>query len=130
MTPPTIFDADAYFAKRMFTEDWDTSIAATKTKALAHAATLIDRHCIYTDPIPTQLIEAVFEIALELISGNSPEAERADLQRTSASIASVRSTYDRETLPEYILAGIPSGTAWQLMLPFMQDRNSIRIVKA
>lgn len=136
---------DAYFATRVGSAAWDDSETADKEKALAHATRIIDnlnflgiklddtqenafpRHG-QTD-VPTDIINACCEIALSLLDGVDIELELENLSATSSGYANVKTTFNRDTLPEHILAGVPSSTAWRYLKPWLQDNRSVTLVR-
>lgn len=130
----TVEDGTTYLADRLFAGAWDSATDADKTKALAHATKIIDTlrykgSKAETDQlnefprdddteVPTPIVEASIEIALALLDGIDPEKEYEQLRLGSQSYGAVKSTY-RENNITHIVAGVPSITAWRLMLPYL-----------
>jgi hypothetical protein len=79
--------------------------------------------------IPKDIKDACCEIAFAILDGTDPEHEMRALATVSESIGplSIRATYDRTQAPEWVLAGVPSPTAWQLLRPYLRDPGTIRI---
>ena len=133
-------DANTYFSTKMHTEPWDDSSDAKKTKALAHATVIIDRLNYAGSKtedaqanefprndntvIPQDILDASCEIAKALLDGVDPEAEFTDIGISNQGYSSVRSSYDTNMARDYIVAGVPSATAWRLLLPYFRDANS------
>jgi len=79
--------------------------------------------------IPRAIKEACCEIAFAILDGNNPEDEIRDLATVSEGIGplSFRTTYDRTQAPEWVLAGVPSPIAWQLLRPYLRDPRAIAV---
>lgn len=130
-----------YFTTRMGSEAWDNAEDTDKTKALGHATKIIDNlnylgQKLETDQenqfprygqtdVPSDIVNACCEIALALLDGVNPELEFENLMQTHSGYANVKSTYNRDQLPEHILAGVPSVTAWRYLKPWLADSRSI-----
>lgn len=142
-------EASTYFEGRMFAGSWTSASLSDRTKALTHASSILDQlaykgsmvdseqdHAfpriiddVEQESIPTELKNACCEVALALLSDIDPEKEAADLNVTSASISSVRSTYDRGIVQSHVAAGIPSRVAWSYILPYLRDTRTVKIVR-
>lgn len=149
----TTADGDSYFAARLYSSSWSNANDTDKLKALVQATDIINRFnfigrktdCTQLnswprqfimldgnqlDPtiIPIEIIIAQFEIALALLSGVNIEKEIRNLRMTSRGFASVRATYDPRNVPEHLLNGVPSATAWDYLSPFFNRQfEDIRI---
>lgn len=77
--------------------------------------------------IPTDIKTACYEIAFALLDGVDPEAELDDLGVVSQGYSSVRTTYDRTSVPQHHNAGIPSAVAWRFLKPYLQDGRAVKI---
>ena len=144
---PYISEADAtlYFAERLGTEAWDDSTSADRLKGLLMSTRAIDQLNFLgekTDAaqerqfpraddsaIPTEIQQACAELALKLLDGVDPEMEYENLSMIAQGYSNVRSTYNRTNPPEYIVAGIPSITAWRLLKPFLRDIRTIDLYR-
>lgn len=137
---------DAYFATRVGSDAWDSAETTDKDKALAHATRIIDNLNFVgtkadatqenqfprygqTD-VPNDIIMACCEIALALLDGVNPELEFENLMQTASGYANVKSTFNRDQLPEHILAGVPSVTAWGYLKPWLTDNRNLRLIRA
>jgi hypothetical protein len=147
MTPyADVAAGDEYFASRVGSDAWDDSEDSDKIKALGHATRIIDALNILgqkaeadqdnqfprygqTD-VPVEIINATCEIALALLDGINPELELENLSHTQTGYANVKSTFNRDQLPEHTLAGVPSVTAWRLLKPWLPDNRSVSMVRA
>jgi hypothetical protein len=137
----TIGETDAYFLSRLHNTDWVSADDPTKRIALAEATRIIDRLAFSgyktsdaqslefprngSTLIPQAIKDATAEIAIALLSGIDPEREMRGLRVTSRRFSSVGTTYDARNAPVHILAGVPSATAWGLLLPYLADRGSV-----
>lgn len=137
---------DAYFATRVGSDAWDTAETTDKDKALGHATRIINslnyqgqkadpaqedafpRHG--QEDVPSSIIFACCEIALALLDGINPELELENLSLNATNYANVKSTYNRDQLPEHTLAGVPSSTAWRHLKPWLHDNRSMNMVRA
>lgn len=77
------------------------------------------------DIIPSAIKAACIENALALIDGVDVALEFENLNMTNQAYANVRTAHDRTVKPDHIVAGIPSLTAWRLMLPYLPDPREI-----
>lgn len=82
--------------------------------------------------IPEDIKAACCECAFALINGVDPDQEMWAIATVSESVGplAIRSTYDRSRVSEWILAGVPSPTAWQLLRPFMRDPMALSLSRA
>lgn len=137
----SVIDANTYFTTRLDTDSWDRSSSAIKLKALYAASRVIDR-LNYIDEktvstqehqfprsgdtvVPDDILIACCEIAIKLLEGIDPDVEFENLQQLSQVYADVRTTYDRTQIPENILYGIPSPTAWRYLKPYVRDSQEV-----
>ena len=70
---------------------------------------------------------ACYEIAIALLDGVNPDEEFNDLGVVSEGYSSVRTTYDRTTVPEHTNAGIPSATAWRYLKPYLRSGHGVKL---
>lgn len=140
-----VAEAIIYFSERLNTQAWDNAESGDQVKALATATRYIDRLNFAgekTDPdqenqfprggdteVPEDIKAATCEIALALLDGVDIEVERNNLDMVSQGFGNVRSTYERNTKPAHILAGIPSIVAWNLLLPYLPDSRLVRVTR-
>lgn len=70
--------------------------------------------------VPIAIQEACYELAMALLKGVDAETEYAGTFATLRQFGQIETRYDYGTrLPEYIVAGVPSFRAWQLLRPFL-----------
>ena len=128
---------------RLNTSAWDDSSEADKTIAIRMATEIIDTLNFIGDrtdstqdlefprdedtEIPIGIQRACFEIALALLDGADPDFDFANLNLVSQGIANVRSTYNRASPLPHIIAGVPSPTAWRLLLPYLRDWHALKL---
>lgn len=79
--------------------------------------------------VPVAIEEATYELALALLKGIDPDTERNNLYAQSQVFGSVRKDYNRSNIPMYILHGIPSATAWNLLLPYLDARLGLNLCR-
>ena len=79
--------------------------------------------------IPDDIKAACCESAFALINGIDPDQELWSLATVSESVGplAIRSTYDRLRAAEWVLAGVPSPTAWQMLRPYMRDPQALSL---
>ena len=128
---------------RLNTTAWDESSNTDKTAAICMATEIIDTlNFIGEKTVDDQVLEfprdedteipvgiqrACFEIALALLDGADPDFDFANLNLVSQGIANVRSTYNRSSPQPHIIAGVPSPTAWRLLLPYLRDVRALKL---
>lgn len=126
---------------RLNTGAWDIASTADQTISIQMATEIIDTLNFVGDrttddqdlefprnedtEIPVAIQRATFEIALTLLDGADPDYDFANLNLVSQGIANVRSTYNRNSPLPHIIAGVPSPTAWRLLLPYLRDRQTV-----
>ena len=141
-----IEDASAIMAERLYTEAWDNASDIDRTKALTMATKIIDTlnfNGEKTDleqsnefprgddtEIPQSILEACAEIALALLNGVDPQFEYENLAVNSHAFANVTTTYARQFAQEHLVAGVPSTTAWKLLLPYLRDVRTVGLLRA
>lgn len=136
MTLPyiSVEDAETYFGTRLHADAWDDAVSDDQTKAIYTASRMIQRlnfiiHPDDMDPLPDEIGFAAAELALALLDGVDPETEFESLTMTSQAYANVRSSYDRQTLPENIVAGVPSAMAWRYLSPYLADPREVDLAR-
>lgn len=77
--------------------------------------------------IPDDIKEACNEIAFALLDGRDPDQDLEGLTEISQGFSSVRNTYTRAYLPEHLVNGIPSATAWRRLKRYVKDKGGTRI---
>lgn len=115
--------AAAYAAKRLgFTQAEVRAIGKTQENQFPRGS---------DTTVPQEILDACCEIAYALISGISPDEELRALATASESIGplGLKSTYDKTRAAEWILAGVPSPTAWQMLIPFLRDLSALSICR-
>lgn len=145
----TLVGGDAYFATKLHVEAWDEVTDDQRTRALTEASMRIDRlrfrgtkavatqtlEWPRTDPkevyslteIPTAVEYATYECAYAMLDGVDPDQEYENLAASAEGYSSVRTTYNRTTVPEHHAAGIPSFLAWQFLRPLLGNVRGIRL---
>ena len=77
--------------------------------------------------VPEDIKLATNEIAFALLDGRDTDADVEGLQQVSQGFSSVRTTYTRAYLPEHLVNGVPSPTAWRYLKRYVKDRESTRV---
>jgi hypothetical protein len=137
----TVEKANNYFSMDLNGQRWMYTEHLRKVQALMKATKLIDRLNFVGDRtsddqplqfprgtdtlVPVDIEQACYELAQELLKGVDPNTERDHLASTVQAFGGLRSEFDRSIVPLYIAAGIPSATAWNLLLPYLQDNCGI-----
>lgn len=102
---PTIEQASAYFATRLYSDVWDRAIGADKRKALSWASRIIEGSYVFTDEAYTEdtwdprILYAVYEEAIWLLTQDPtvlPEVFTKGI--VSASAGGVSATFSKEHL--------------------------------
>lgn len=135
--------ADTYFSTRLKTAPWDDATSDEQDRALTMATRIIDNLNFLGDKAdeeqdnqfprgddtetPTAIKQATCEIALALLDGVDPDKEYENLFKTSNAYGGVRTTFDGDAVPEYFAAGVPSFSAWKLILPFLRDPRGLKL---
>lgn len=142
----TAAEGDTYFSTRLRTAPWDDATSNEQERALTMATKIIDQLNYLgtkTDDaqdnqfprdddtdVPQAIKDACCEIALALLDGVEPDKEYENAFKTSNSYGGVRTTFDGKAVPDYVIAGVPSFSAWKLLLPFLRDPRAIRLRRA
>ncbi len=77
--------------------------------------------------IPDDIKEACNEIAYALLDGRDPDMDTEGLTQISQGFSSVRTTYTRTFLPEHLVNGVPSATAWRRLKRYVKDKAGTRV---
>lgn len=141
----TIAEAATYLNDRLNVTAWECSTDDERRRALAMATNIIDRLNYLgakTDPdqtnqfprggdttIPQDIKNASAEIALALLDGVDPELEYENLLMVSQGYSSLRSTFNRNSAPPHVIAGVPSVLAWRFLQPYLRDPNELAIFR-
>ena len=143
-------DATEYFITRLNSDAWFDEPDATsadpidrKLAALVTASNMIDQLAFRgakTDltqarefprngdtTVPEAIQLATAEIALNLLDGVDPSLEYENLSITGQTYANIKSSYDRSSLPDHLVAGIPSVIAWRYLVPYIRNSQNIRM---
>lgn len=139
--------ANAYFAERTETEFWDLSDDATKQKALCEATRYIDTLPFIGQKTdfeqkrewprdgdtdwPYDVSEACAEAANEIIRGRSLGAQQTKAGVASESVgdASVSYAGDAASSSLGINEGVIGPLVYRFLAPWLEDRDSFRIVR-
>jgi hypothetical protein len=126
----SVNDAQDYFDTILQTDAWDYAIGSDRTKALIGATRILESLNFkkelseYTE-YPEWLQFAACEIALALLDGRGVEQmiESAGVAQSGYQNARI----NVKSVPEYILAGVPSAAAWRYIKPYLHDSKAIKI---
>ncbi len=134
--------ANQYFSERLHTKPWDKAPIGDRNAALSMATRYIDaldfadRKTVADQEnefpragsldVPDDIKRACCEIALALLDGIDPEQELQSARVTSDRYSSVGATYDPNSVPEHVMAMIPSARAWTFIKPFLREPGAIR----
>lgn len=143
----SIAGANVYFgSQRLNSEVWDSALVNDRQKALITATRAIDRLNFAGQKsnedqalqfprnantvVPLEIELAAYECALAYLDGVDMQQEIESIGVVRNEYLGSRSTYDGRYVNEYIRAGIPSAEAWQYLLPYLRDIQSIDISRA
>ena len=141
-------NGDSYFSTKLYTQAWDDATEDQRNRALAEATRRIDRlrfrgyktdstqtkewprvdpKEVFEDVIPISVEYATYECAYAFLDGIDPDQEYENLAASAEGYSSVRTTYNRTTVPHHYAAGIPSFLAWQYLRPLLSDIRGIKL---
>lgn len=139
----TLEKADNYFASMLEGQLWAYKDRDLRMRALVSATKRIDRLNFIgeqadaeqplqfprgTDTlVPVEIEQACYEVAYALLKGVDLDTERDNLSMTVQAFGGLRSEHDRSIVPLYLASGIPSATAWDLLLPYLQGRRGLQM---
>lgn len=143
------FEADTYFAERLYVIAWNEASRANKNIALIEATRRIghlrfagekvdsDQELEFprysgeapdgTEVIPDDIKIAMYELAFALLDGADPDLAFENLRIIGGQYGTMRNTLDPLAVPEHILAGIPSYTSWRYLLPYLAKSRYIKL---
>ncbi len=150
-------NSDLYFASRLNVRKWTSSPNSDKIKALTMASQIIDRLNFsgnktnegqvlqfprknsYTNPlttvetvseddnVPTDIKIATYLIAYKLLDGYDPDTQAQMLAVEMSKYQSVQTYYQRDYIPEFMQAGVPSSEAWNYIRPYLRDPREVTL---
>ena len=134
----TLAGADAYHGSMLRGQRWTYSDQIRKRQALNEATMRIDTlnfagvKAVASQPlqfprgtdtlVPVAIERACYEVANALLKGVDPDTERDNLTAVVQAYGGLRTEYDPTSVPAHFSAGIPSFTAWQLLLPYLEPQ--------
>lgn len=141
----SVTDADNYFFAHPQYAVWNDQTQEDKWRFLVGATRIVERlnyvgqKADVDQPLqfprcgstvaPVPIVQATYEIALKLADGFDPDTEARNLSVVSQGYAGSRTDYEREFVPDYARAGVPSQGAWLLLYPYLRDPNQINVVR-
>lgn len=139
----TTAEADEFFDNFLHAEAWFALTPEKKDKVLFAATELMNRYNYKgskTNPlqinefprdgsllIPDDILKAYYYAALSIADGFDVETEVRGLRVTSRGYSAVRTTYDPDNIPEYLLAGFPSAVGWGYLFPYLRESGTVRL---
>lgn len=139
----TTADADAYFSRRLHSDDWENAEEDDKIKSLYQATDIIDRLNFIGDKtdadqelefprggdttVPEDIKKATYEVAIKLLKGEDIDRDLTVTRRKFG--PQIETEYDPKATPVNRAAGILSTHAWRLLLPYLRDYNSVSLVR-
>ena len=119
----TVAEADAFMSNRLNTTVWNSATDAQKLIALTQATNdyfeLLRWKDGVEDVIPENVQIAVTLVAQALLDGFDPDADRESLSVKSEGMSHIRESYDRPYVDAWRDSGLPSFTAYKLILPYL-----------
>ncbi len=127
----TIQDAQYYFDRLVFTDDWDDADEPTRLVALNEATDLVCALNIptfetYAD-VPEDVQIATAEIALKLLEGYDMDVEQREATLDYQAQGKLKVTNAKEAIPLHIVAGIPSIPAWEILSGYLNITTTIQL---
>lgn len=153
----SLSSGDLFFANRLNVRKWTNASNADKIKALTMATQIVDRlnfagskantgqvlqfprKNTYTNPVtltvtetsdvnvPSDIKAATYLIAYKLLDGYDPDTQAQMLAVEMSKYQSVQTYYQRDYIPEFMQAGIPSSEAWNYLRPYLRDPREIEL---
>lgn len=139
----TIAGAVTYFSERLGTTPWDNAVVGDRTKALIMATKAIDRLNFAGDmadedqgyqfprgedtSVPQDILDATYECAIAFLDDVDLEMEQEAIGVVTESYSGARTTYDSHNVQDHIRAGIPSITAWNILIPYLRDPQEVSL---
>lgn len=78
--------------------------------------------------VPETIEWACYETAYALLEGFDPDTALESLRVIRQSYSAVGTTYaDGDLSMEHLLYGIPTGTVWRWLVPYLVDNRSVRL---
>lgn len=140
----SVADGDSYFTTILYADDWFNAVTNDKQKALNQAHQIVEQYgylgtrttiiqinewprtgiivqgtmgnlLVDSIIVPDDIKIAEMLIAKVFLGGFDPELEARNRGITSRRYASVATTYDSNSVPEYVQAQCPSAEAWTLL---------------
>lgn len=141
----SINEGNEYFSGRLNTSAWDAATDTDRAKALKSATRAIDRlrfvgKRLVTDQgsefprygqssVPNDIKAATCEIALALLDDADIDLEIRNIGAINNQLSTVKSSYDKDFVLSHIRNGIVSSEAWMLLLPYLVDPLSVKLVR-
>jgi hypothetical protein len=141
-------EAEAYFSALLHRTAWANYPLQDRERALNSATQRVNLfgyrgtkveedqvnafpRCIDDEDIgtPNDIIEATYEIAFALIGGADPDKDLREMTLSLFAYANVRKGYERDFLPEHLLAGVPSSVAWAKLKPYLRDPRTSTLTR-
>jgi len=140
--------ADNYFLSKLHTDAWDNATSEEKDQALMMMTSAIDNlqyigskaeesqdlefprqyDGVVETEVPDRIKMATCEGAISLLDGVDTNIEYENMHMTSQKYANVSSAYNGN-VSEHIIYGIPSGTAWRYIKPFLEEKQTIDLAR-
>lgn len=78
--------------------------------------------------VPSNIQYACFETAYALLEGFDPDVAAEEARVTKRHYSAVGTTYaDGDLSSEYLLYGIPNGSVWRWLVPYLVDARSVKL---
>jgi hypothetical protein len=124
----TIEEANAFADNDFYNDPWIRANADKKRRALITATNSMKvlNWDELPEEIPNDLKQACYYIAISLLEGFDPEYEYKNVNLTSQSYGSVKTSYEPNVLARNKIAGIASARAWFIIVKYLKDPNRIK----
>lgn len=125
----TLEEAEVFFEAVLDADAWTYATDARRLAALKQSELIVaNLNLVSYDAVP--ILRATAMIALSLLQGNDPEQMLMDSRLSGNSVGVLSQTYKSGETPLHIIAGVPSHTAWLMLVPYLKPTTSVRLERA
>ena len=80
--------------------------------------------------VPSEIVQACYELAFSLLDGKDPEMELEALGINQLAYGQVQTSFNRQQVPlEHLVNGVPNALAWRLIRPFLASPDEIKLTR-
>lgn len=156
----TLQNANLFFSQRLNVRAWEDASISDRRKSLIMSTQIIDRLNFAGDKaeigqvlqfprgntsinpitfeetiekddnVPEDIKNATYLIAIKLLDGFEPENDVRMTQISMSKFQNAQTFYNRDYIPEFLIAGVPSSEAWNYLKPYLRDSREIQLSRA